>query len=98
MYILKLIIFIGILDTERLCESVAEVMAGTGLQCFSVMHQCFYCISILSSCKFLMLCFSTCYKWYSHCLFVEVFVNLPHLDCSLFSLFICCMNRVAFLP
>ena len=41
MNILQFIFFIRILDSERLGETVAKIMACSGLQGFSVMHQRF---------------------------------------------------------
>ena len=85
-------------DAESLGETVTEVMAGTGLQCFSVMHQCFDRVCVFCSGEFLVFCLSSCYEWDSHCLFIAILINFPHLDCSFFSFFICCMKCVTFLP
>ena len=38
MHIFQFIIFIRILDTESLCEAVTEIVAGAGLEGFSIMH------------------------------------------------------------
>ena len=39
MYVLQFIFFIRVLDFKGFCESIAEVVARSGLQCLAVVHQ-----------------------------------------------------------
>ena len=54
MYILQCVVLICKLDAKCLCKAVAEVVAGTGLQCLAVMHQGLDGIGCLCTCKFLL--------------------------------------------
>ena len=98
MYILKLIIFIGILDTERFCESVAEVMAGTGLQCLSVMHQRLNRIGSLRTCKLLLLGLASADDRHCQYLLAEVRVQIQHLNRALLGFLCGRMRGVSLLP
>ena len=62
------------------------------------MHQCFDCISILCSCEFLALCLTS--GNYRDCknILCKVSVDSPHLFCTLFCFFVCCMDCMSFLP
>ena len=98
MYILKLIIFIGILDTERFCESVAKVVAGTGLQCLSVMHQRLNRIGSLRARKLLLLGLASADDRHCQYLLAEVRVQVQHLDRALLGFLCCRMRGVSLVP
>ena len=58
VYILKFIVFRGVLNIECFRKSVAEIMAGTGLECLSVMHQCLDGVCCNGARKFFLIGFA----------------------------------------
>ena len=98
MYILKLVVLIGILDTECLRKAVTEVMAGSGLKRLTVVHQRLDGVGGLCSGELLLVgLLSLDYRDRQN-LFTEVCINIQHLNGSCLCLFLGCMSRVALLP
>ena len=98
MHIFQCVIFVCVLDAECFCKSVTKVMAGTGLKCFSIVHQRFNCVSCYCTCKFFFVCFLT--FDYRNCqnFFAEISIQIQHLDRSFFCFFCCCVSSMSLLP
>ena len=58
MNIFQFVVFGCVLDVKCSRKTVTEVMAGTGLQCLSVMHQSFDGIGCNGAGKFLLIGFA----------------------------------------
>ena len=80
MNVFQFVIFVCKLNAECLCKSIAEIVAGTGLQCFSVMHQRLYCIGSLCTCKFLFVCLASLDNRDRQHLLTEICINVQHLN------------------
>ena len=63
MHIGQFIILIGKLDAKRLRESIAEIVAGTGLQRLSIMHHGFDGIGRMRAGKFFFIGFTAFKSW-----------------------------------
>ena len=98
MHILKLIVLVCVLDSECSCKSIAEVVAGSGLKCFSVMHQGLDGVGCLCTCEFLFVCLLAFDNRDCKYFLTEVRIQVQHLDGTLFGFLCCCMCGVAFLP
>ena len=98
MDIFQLIIFIRELNAECFCKSVTEVVAGTGLQCLSVMHQRLDGVGGNGTCKFLFICLASFDNRNSQYLLTEVCINIQHLLGTCLCLFLSRMYGMSFLP
>ena len=98
MHIFQLIVLIRILNPESPGEPVSKIMAGSGLQRFAIVHQCFNGIGGFSPCKFLFICFLSLNHWNRKHLFTEIRIEVQHLDCAFLCLFCRSVGRMAFLP
>ena len=98
MYILQFVFFIRVLNTEGFRKTVPKVMAGTGLQRLSVMHQRLDGISSFCSGKFFLIGLASLYYRDRQHLFTEVCIDIQHLDRPFFSLLCGGMGGMALLP
>ena len=98
MYILKLIILICILNAKCSCKSIPKVVARSGLQCLTIVHQRLDRISCLSTCEFLFVCLTSLDNRNCKHVLAEIRIHIQHLDRSCLCLFCCCMCGMAFLP
>ena len=96
--IFQLIILIRKLNTEGFCKAIAEVVARTGLQCLTIMHQRFNCIGCFCTRKFFFFCFASLYHRNCKYLLSKIRILIQHLDCTLFCFFSGCMCCMALLP
>ena len=76
MYIFQGIVFICKLNTKCFCKTIAEVMACTGLQSFTIMHQCFDGVCCYCTCKFFLVCLTSFYHRNSQYFFAEVCIDI----------------------
>ena len=98
MNILQGVVLCCILNAKCLCKAVTEVMAGSGLQCFSVVHQGLNGIGSLRACKFLFIGLLSADNRNSQHLLTEVCVQIQHLDGSCLSFLCGCVSGVDLLP
>ena len=73
-------------------------MAGTGLKCLTIVHQCFNGISRFCTCKFFLICLLTLDYRNCQVVFTEISIYIQHLNGSFFCFFCCCMCSMTFLP
>ena len=98
MNIFQSIVLIRVLYTEGLSEAVTEVVAGSGLQRLTVMHQSLDGIGRNGTGKFLLLGLLSADHGDRKNLLTEIRINIQHLLSSLLGLLCRCMCRMAFLP
>ena len=98
MHILQLILFIRILDLKSSGKSVPEVVAGSGLERLSVMHQGFDGIGGFRSREFFLVCLAPLHHRDGQHLLTEIRVHIQHLDRSFLCLLRCGMGCVSLLP
>ena len=98
MNILQGVVLCCILNAKCLCETIAKVVAGTRLQCFSVMHQGLDGVGSLCACEFLFIGLLTADYRDSQYLLTEVCVQIQHLDGSCLSFLCGCVSGVTLLP
>ena len=98
MYILQGIILICKLYAISLCKAVAEVVARTGLQRFSVMHQRLDRIGCLCTGKFFLVCLLPTDNRDRQHFLAKISVHIQHLDGTCLCLFCRCMCGMALLP
>ena len=94
----ELVILVCISNIECFGESVTEVVARTGLQCLSIMHQCLDRICCLCSCKLLFFSFLTLNHRDRQLIFEEICIYIQHLQRALLRFFCGRVDRMAFLP
>ena len=98
MNVLQGVVFVGILDAESLCEAVAEIVAGSGLQGFSVVHQGFDGVGGLCAGEFFFIRLAALDDGDRQHFLAEGGIYVQHLDGALFCLFCRSVGSVAFLP
>ena len=96
--VFRFIVLTYILDLKRTCEPVSEVMAGSALQGFAVMHQRFDRIGCDGACKLLFIRLFAADDRDREEFFRKIRIHIQHLDRSLFGFLSSCMNGVSFLP
>ena len=98
MNILQGVVLCCILDAKCLCKAVTKIMAGSGLQCFSVMHQGLDGVGSLCACKFLFISLLTADYRNSQHLLTEICIEIQHLDGSLLCLLRSGVGGMSLLP
>ena len=98
VYVFQCIVLVCVLNAECSGESVTEVVACTGLKCFTVMHQGLNCVGSYCTCEFFFVCLLTFDDRDSQNFFAEISVQVQHLDRSLLCFLCCCVCSMTFLP
>ena len=98
MHILQGVVLCCVLDTKCLCKAIAKVMAGTGLQRFTIMHQSLDGIGSFCTCEFFLLCFLSADNRHCQHFFTEISIQVQHLYGSLLCFFCGSMGSMSFLP
>ena len=98
MNVFQLVIFVCKLNAECLCKSIAKIVAGTGLQCFSVMHQGLDRVCRLCTGKFLFVCLASLDNRDCQHLLTEICINVQHLDSTCLCLLCGRMCSMSLLP
>ena len=98
MYIFQSVIVVGVLNVKSLCKTVAEVVAGAGLECLAVVHQGFDGVCCLSAGKFFLISLPAFDDRYRKHLLAEIRIYVQHLDGARLSFFCCSVRGVTFLP
>ena len=98
VHIFQCIVFICECHVECTCESIAEVVAGSALQRFSVMHQCFDRISFFRACKFFFVGLAALDHRECQIFLAEIRIGVQHQDRTFLCFFCRCVYRMTFLP
>ena len=98
MYILQGVVFCCILNVKCLCEAIAEVVAGTGLQRLAVMHQRLDGIGCLRACELLLIGLASTDNRHSQNLLAEIRIQVQHLLGTCLCLLCGRMGGMALLP
>ena len=98
MNVFELVIFVCKLNAECLCKSIAKIVAGTGLQCFSVMHQGLDRVCRLCTGKFLFVCLASLDNRNSQHLLTKISIYVQHLNRTCLCLLGSRMCSVSLLP
>ena len=98
MHVAELIVLIGELHAEGSREAVAEVVAGTGLQCLAVMHQRFNGIGRFRAGKFLLIGLLALDDRDREDVAAEIRVDVQHHFGAFSRLFCGRVDGMAFLP
>ena len=91
MNIFQFVVTVCKLDIISFCKSITEIVACSGLQCFSVVHQGFNRVSCFCSGKFFFVVLSSFYNRDRQNFFTEICINIQHLDRTCFCFFCCCV-------
>ena len=95
---MQLVITAGKLNAECFCKSVAEIVRGSGLKRFAVVHHCFDSVGRFRSGKFFFFGLLTFYHGNGKILFTDVGINIEHTLGFFNGLFCGFVHGVTFLP
>ena len=98
VYLGIIFVFISILNAERPCKTVPEIVRSSRLQSHSVMHKRLYAIRRFRACEFIAFGLSAADNGHSQRLFAEIGVNVKHSFRFRYCLFRGRVRRMSFLP
>ena len=96
--ILHLVFLVNELNIECLCKVLSQKVGSTTLQCFSVLHHGFYCVSVKCTCKTFIGWFHSLYNGNSHIFFCKFTIYIQHSDCFFLCFFTGSMSGMSLLP
>ena len=94
----ELVFAVGISDIESLRKTISEIMTCTRLKCFSIVHESFDCVSVLSARKLVRGSFCALYNGNCEILLMEIGIYIKHTHCLFTRILFGCVHCVTLLP